>query len=1089
MTRLPDPVPAPDPADLVPETAANFKTILAAELEETARTAAARDQFDREADMESHVAAGSAQLPFPARGRERLPDAAEAEDQRGSTIQQAGRRSLFGLALSGGGIRSATFNLGVLQGLAELKFLRRIHYLSTISGGGYIGSWLAAWIYRQGMKEVEQRLGARRADQPYFKEPPEVRFLREYSNYLTPRKGLFGADTWTVVAIYLRNLLLNQAILVLFIAAVLLAPRVVVTGALWSGTPHAFSPFGVAVLSLGIVALITIARSMATYNASPTADRVVARVTTDAKNTSQLKVHWLVAEEEKDSGRLLKRHGRIEVWDQNIVRRREVGHATRLSGFDWDAGTMDLDVQVAEVSKDDLVVAVYPWSAQQTGIFALAIVPIFLGISLLTWMLAQAQTSANDLSCWAAYGALAACVSWIIGVVIVRRHSIRKDQKLWPTVARVMWTLAACAISGAVGGILLQRTAMLLHGWVAASVAGKNPGAWNVMGFGTPLVTGVLLLYSVLQVGLLSTLMFETRREWWGRLEAWLLILCAGWAAAFGLSGYAPLLVLWLAQFPFSAWTAALGWAGSTVAGIMGAGSSKTSEIGSTVKDKLLGLTPYVFAIGLVVLVSCGVNKIISPAPETNGVAGNPEQVSVNMADNASGQVTVNVQAVVNKTKKPPLPREDYWKNFLASLNRKVLWAFLLCLAVSVVLAMCVDLTEFSMHYFYRNRLVRCYLGASHRERVPNPFTGFDEADDLFLADLVAEKGYDGPYPILGCALNLVHGKDLAWQERKAASFIMTPKYSGYDVWYEKLLRPGQWEKRGQASDGYRPTGQYAYPDGGFFLGTAMAISGAAASPNMGYHSSPALSFLMTVFNVRLGRWVGNPRDPRCWRKAGPAIGLGYLLAELFGAANDDRGYVYVSDGGHFENLGLYELVKRRCRFIIASDGADDKNFTFGDLASAIRKCRADMGIDIEIKTNKLLKVGDAKCSTWHCAVGVIKYSNSDPPVGRDKVQDGIVVYLKASLTNDEPADVLNYKAGHPDFPHQTTADQWFTESQFESYRALGQHIVRTLFNKASENHAGDLSRASLDDVFSKLQDEWRDPEQIQTNVGLQDNV
>ncbi len=146
-----------------------------------------------------------------------------------SSIGQANHENLLGLAFSGGGIRSATFNLGVLQGLAKHKLLHRFDYLSTISGGGYIGAWLAAWIYRRDMREVEARLGSERKDQPHFKDPPEIRFLREYSNYLTPRKGFLGADTWTAIAIYCRNLLLNLLVLILFISAILLAPRALTT--------------------------------------------------------------------------------------------------------------------------------------------------------------------------------------------------------------------------------------------------------------------------------------------------------------------------------------------------------------------------------------------------------------------------------------------------------------------------------------------------------------------------------------------------------------------------------------------------------------------------------------------------------------------------------------------------------------------------------------------------------------------------------------------------------------------------------------------------------------------------------------------
>ena len=103
-----------------------------------------------------------------------------------------------------------------------------------------------------------------------------------------------------------------------------------------------------------------------------------------------------------------------------------------------------------------------------------------------------------------------------------------------------------------------------------------------------------------------------------------------------------------------------------------------------------------------------------------------------------------------------------------------------------------------------------------------------------------------------------------------------------------------------------------------------MATSGAAASPNMGYHTSPTLAFLMTMFNVRLGWWLRNPRWPEVWADQRTGLSLRELLSELLGMTTDDRAWVYLSDGGHFENLGVYELVRRRCRFIIACDAGQD---------------------------------------------------------------------------------------------------------------------------------------------------------------------
>src|SRR5271170_479622 len=142
----------------------------------------------------------------------------------------AAENSLIGLAFSGGGIRSATFNLGILQALAQARLLHAFDYVSTVSGGGYIGGWLMAWMHHRqiGIKEVEDRLSSREYSSANAADPAEVHFLRNYSNYLTPRKGILGADFWAFMATYLRNTILNQIILVLLLLSALMLPRALV---------------------------------------------------------------------------------------------------------------------------------------------------------------------------------------------------------------------------------------------------------------------------------------------------------------------------------------------------------------------------------------------------------------------------------------------------------------------------------------------------------------------------------------------------------------------------------------------------------------------------------------------------------------------------------------------------------------------------------------------------------------------------------------------------------------------------------------------------------------------------------------------
>jgi len=356
-----------------------------------------------------------------------------------------------------------------------------------------------------------------------------------------------------------------------------------------------------------------------------------------------------------------------------------------------------------------------------------------------------------------------------------------------------------------------------------------------------------------------------------------------------------------------------------------------------------------------------------------------------------------------------------------------------------------VDINDFSIHHLYRNRLIRCYLGASHENRVRHPFTGFDAGDDLYLTDVLPSgcqaPKLPGPLHIINAALNLVGGSELAWQKRRAAAFSFTPVASGYDYIKRRDGRraapPSQQPRRKMENAAYRPTEGYAAAGGGITLGTAMAISGAAASPNMGFHSSAPLAFLMTIFNVRLGWWAPNPRDPRAWNQAGPKFGLLYLLRELLGYSTDRSPNVYLSDGGHFENLGLYELVRRRCRTIVLSDASQDEKYAYDDLTNAIQKCRVDFGVDIQFDPYTAPKrpnqPGDG--SAWSFARASITYADGTT---------GVLLYLKPSLAkleNDIREDVRFYADENRPFPHQSTIDQWFDETQFECYRLLGVTI------------------------------------------------
>jgi hypothetical protein len=240
-----------------------------------------------------------------------------------------------------------------------------------------------------------------------------------------------------------------------------------------------------------------------------------------------------------------------------------------------------------------------------------------------------------------------------------------------------------------------------------------------------------------------------------------------------------------------------------------------------------------------------------------------------------------------------------------------------------------------------------------------------------------------------------------------------------------------------------------------------MAISGAAASPNMGYNSSPALAFLMTMFNVRLGWWLGNPeKNEKIYGSEGPRLAIQPLFAEMFGLTDDDSTYVYLSDGGHFENLGLYEMVRRRCRHIVVSDGGCDPKFEFEDLGNAVRKISLDLGVTITFLGVSTLKSRleedrEAQCcgresgsfkedDTPLSAIGIIDYGTG---------QEGVILYVKAAYHRGivKNVGVRSYAMANSDFPHQSTSDQFFSESQFESYRALGFELMDDILNRGTK--------------------------------------
>jgi hypothetical protein len=824
------------------------------------------------------------------------------------------------LCLSGGGIRSATFCLGVLQGLARSDLLGKFDYLSTVSGGGYIGSWLTAWMDRALTPEAVIKALREKPTSKINPEPQEISHLRSYSNYLTPRVGAFSVDTWTLVTIYLRNLFLNWLVFIPLLLAVLMIPRFYVW-AIRQTPPFAASlGFLIAGVFLGSFALAYIGSHRPSLRS--------LRNTGDGEDNTSGFMRWCMT-------------------------------------------------------------------------------PLILSVILLTvgraWYLNLEGARYGRLLVFVAFGTALHVFAWILYAGYLQN---------WISLLKELFVVL---ITGALGGAFLWSLlipAKALN--VYLNQPSHSPGIFAC--FDGPLLMLVFLLMGILSIGIGSSSIDDEDREWWARAGAWVLLAIVGWALFNSLVIYGPLALrrwsdLRSLEGKLKGVVVFLGFISGLITVLFGLSSKtpatvkKMEKAGrlTPVMDYAVRLAAPLFALVLVMALSLLADVLILLIRYLPKIYNQP------------------------LTSWPPFPALDH----LAIIRDSPFWLlaifFAAMLGIGAFMAWRININEFSLHSMYRNRLIRAYLGASGKG-APQPFTGFRRSDDLKMSDLWPNKktGHapaepKRPFHILNMTWNLVGGKSLATQNRKAVSFTVSPLHCG------------------NARFGYRRSDTYGgAPGHTLSLGTALTVSGAAASPNMGYHSSPAIAFLMTLFNARLGWWLGNPLRDKFFRRPGPKLSVGPMFAEAFGKTDDKKGYIYLSDGGHFENLGLYEMVLRRCHYIFVVDASRDPDYKFENLGNAIRMIRVDLGVAIEIG-NIFMYPRKVDKPNAYCALGQILYSS----VGESS--DGLLVYIKPAITGKEPTDVLNY-AQDRDFPHESTSDQWFSEQQFESYRMLGLRAIEQIF-------------------------------------------
>ena len=871
--------------------------------------------------------------------------------------------NLVGLALSGGGIRSATFALGALQALHKLGLLPLFDYVSTVSGGGFTGAWWSAWLSRterrpnERFPDAEDIEPSRRPSTLLFDQesprPSEqmrtardpIHHLRLFANYLTPRRGALSADTWRAVTFYVRSLVFNWLALIPMLLVVVMASQLYFVA--WNEP-----------IALGFAC------------STPDGDEETYQVL------------WTLCEGGGPS------RGEV-VWAR-------VAHAAA-----------PLVILLAAMAAVAILWLLHGTSTPWLALFGLLVLFGFIGY------LADVIRGGPAGSSWLSVSRLSMLAVGLISA------------------AHVVKLVITPRVNGRIP-----------HDAHRTTLAQWNSG---------------LLLATVL------------------------LGLCLA-VAGFGHE------IVWFFFYPktgqvWSAVRQAGGW-GAVVAAVVGAvwtayqaapsGRVKDSaEPQSRTTQIVFLVAPYV-VLGVLVLLLAYVGRKIMV-----WVAGEPEVARALSYGVIAGAI-VQLVFAISELRRRRLPGVNFraWSlvalaivssgsqaMFLSRLDDETVTftlfyvgvAAILIAAASVVgLGWMSDPNGLSMHSFYKARLVRAYLGASNPDRRGEQVTDAVPGDDVPLRALF-NPDQGAPYHLVNTTLNLVASTDLATAQRSAANFVLSSHYCG------------------SARTGYRRTDEYM--GGDLTLGTAVAISGAAASPNMGSRTpSMPLVVLLALVNARLGFWAPTPFAAR-WREARAALWPFYLLREALSQTTDLSTYCYLTDGGHFDNTGLYSLVERGCRYIVLLDCGADPKPCFADLGDAIRRCRIDFGTEISLGVQGFLdRAASNGLATRHVVVGKILYRQEHWDqlglASRDDAdRTGVIVWVKPAVTTTDSADVRQYKLENPNFPHQTTVDQWYDEAQFESYRKLAYDSVGDALRPCVQ--PGSLGATQVQAFFRSLEAQY----------------
>lgn len=893
-----------------------------------------------------------------------------------------------GLALSGGGIRSATFSLGVLQALARNDLLKHFDFISSVSGGGYIGASLQ-WWWSQGQGGVGPNsfpygpgsVGANQTP-PFANKQQQSRlsFLRSHGKYLIPGQDI---NIWSGLAVVIRTVLLSVLVwvplltllsfLILLADFCLVEPKIKDMLDQPQATRHAISsPFA------GLVAEPEPppAQAPAQTNPSRTGPAPAAKAIEAAKQDGDSAAQDGTAPKDGGTAAALntkaandKTEGppkaaveALPAGSTEVAKQKSDGAKDGKAARDG-ATAAAVNAKAPDDKAKELRKALTEAFALRSS-FALLHWLVLLGAALfalfaLVFALlsgAADKPSPKGIGFW---------LLLLIGVACVAFSAFRISSKELAEQRDMDWVVIV--LFSTIGITIVGRSAMNSFGW------------------------GQQLLTSVQERGASGS--YSLRRSLERQFGRWFL----RWVIL-AVLGAVPLLPLY---------------AISASDGKLSSSWHVFGALFSVLSGALSALYGYYL-------------KLKNTKPSLAGQIFAPAGAAVFLLGTMAMAYSLSIFALAALTTDAPS-----LGNWLGEAKSLLQLSLLPTLILAIMVGTMANINHVGLHRFYRDRLMELFMPTSAAV-TQNRVSASPKADLLNVSDLAGEAGQSPslgavPYPLINAFAFLTDKDDGRVELRGGDNVLISPLYVGSRV------------------TGWRKTNDYCEIHGPLTLASAMAVSGAAVNSNAGYIGTgitrdSLVSAVMTILNMRLGVWIGNPMRARPGFRRTPTFLFPMLTSGLFRTPKEDSRFVEVSDGGNFENLGIYELIRRRVCLILVVDGEADPTLAFPALVSAINRVKEDFGATIRLSNlqgpDQLLPSAaltgypeGAKFAKSPFMIGDITYEDSTK---------GVLIYIKATLIKELDFTTYGYRAGSADFPHEGTEDQFFSEAQFEAYRNLG---------------------------------------------------